>query len=88
MLYTGKWNGIMIDVIYAGARGYIKKKRFSYPKPFSDICYTYDGLVSAVLSRHISMSGFLFLSKFINCVLMFFANSHLHYRRETPGIHC
>jgi len=83
MLYTGKWNGIMIDVIYAGARGYIKKKRFSYPKPFSDICYTYDGLVSTVLSRlTYCESGFFMPFPF------FHSGSYLLFQIRNQDTHC
>jgi|GEM_PF-1844192 len=83
MLYTGRWNGIMIDVIYADATGYIKKKRFSYPKPFSDICYTYDGLVSTVLSRlTYCESGFFMPFPF------FRSGSYLLFQIRNQDIHC
>src|SRR5690606_10139367 len=38
----------------------IKKILFSYPNPFLDICYAYDGLVSAILPGVSDASGFFF----------------------------
>jgi hypothetical protein len=41
---------------------------FPYPKPFLDICYTYDGLVSTILSRLAYVSRDFFLNVAISFI--------------------